>query len=225
MGADSRQRQRSGDAVGQKTSNLTSTAPAADPEKVVGPAKVIVPVQNPASPRHLMVLQMSKPYMSSEFIEQRLQKLRTTTETRETTIRLSACNYIIATGRFMQFPIRTIAGAMALYHRFHLFHPMAEMPYQEVAAACLFVACKAENTHKKLKEILIGAYSARHPDRAAINPTSQTLEEQRKRVNGLERMILEILAFDFRLKHPFLDVLKMARSLSCMDHSIILILA
>jgi len=42
-----------------------------------------------------------------------------------------------------------------------------------VAAACLFVACKQEDTQKKLREILMAGYTVRHPQGPEINPESQ----------------------------------------------------
>ena len=44
---------------------------------------------------------------------------------------------------------------------------------QDVAAACLFVACKQEDTLKKLREILMAGYTLRHPNGPEINPESQ----------------------------------------------------
>jgi CTD kinase subunit beta len=121
-------------------------------------------------------------------------------------------------------PVRTIGTAMMLYTRFHLFHAISDfnsnvMPicatseadHQDVAAACLFVASKMEDTSKKAKDILTAVYACRHPQGPELNPDSATLEEQRKRLLGLERMILEVHCFDFRGRHPHAPLVKFAR--------------
>jgi hypothetical protein len=39
----------------------------------------------------------------------------------------------------------------------------------------LFVACKQEDTLKKLREILLAGYAVRHPNGPEINPESQVI--------------------------------------------------
>ncbi len=44
---------------------------------------------------------------------------------------------------------------------------------KDVAAGCLFVASKQEDTSKKAKDILIASYNMRHPNGPDLNPDSQ----------------------------------------------------
>ena len=53
---------------------------------------------------------------------------------------------------------------MTCYHKFRLRFRNKEYNYEDVALACLFVACKAEDTHKKSKEILCAAHNVRVPN-------------------------------------------------------------
>lgn len=71
-----------------------------------------------------------------------------------------------------------------------------------------------EDTAKKARDILIMAHAIRNPHGPELNPESATLEEQRKRVLGLERMILETQSFDFRFRHPQPTIVKFARRLN-----------
>jgi len=73
------------------------------------------------------------------------------------------------------------------------------------------VACKQEDTLKKLREILMAGYSIRHPNGPEINPESQTLEEQRRKIIILERHVLETASFDFRSQHPQPYLIKFAK--------------
>ncbi|ODQ55661.1 cyclin-like protein [Saitoella complicata NRRL Y-17804] len=160
-----------------------------------------------------ITLQLAQPYLSSAQIvrlcaRQRREELP---EVKEQHIRLLAAQWINAVGAALQFPIRTIGTALMLFQRFHLFNPMADYLYTDTAAACLFVACKMEDTNKKLRDILIADYNLKHPDGPEINPESSSLEEHRRRIIGLERRVLQTAGFDFRGRHPQNSLIKFAR--------------
>ncbi|OLL23788.1 CTD kinase subunit beta [Neolecta irregularis DAH-3] len=156
---------------------------------------------------------LSRPYLTSSqiFALQKRTRGSAISEQKETQIRLQACAWIAAIGEHMHFPIRTIGTGMMLYHRFHLFYPITDFPFMDMAITCLFVASKMQDTIKKLRDILIVGYQIRHPNGPDINPESQTMEDQRKRVIGLERMVLEIVCFDFRGRHAQGYLIKLTR--------------
>lgn len=52
-------------------------------------------------------------------------------------------------------PRRTIATAQSLYHRFHLTYAYGDFAFQDVSISCMLVACKVEDTLKKLREIQV----------------------------------------------------------------------
>src|SRR5436189_6260072 len=82
---------------------------------------------------------------------------------------------------------------------------------QDVACACLFTACKIEDTLKKSCEILAVAHNMRYPSSTPINSDSPTLDEQHKRVISIERQILESISFDFRSRNHEKLLVKLAR--------------
>lgn len=71
-----------------------------------------------------------------------------------------------------------------------------------------------QDTAKKARDILVMAHSVRNPQGPEVNTESPAFEEQRRRVLGLERMILETQSFDFRLRHPQPFIIKFARLLA-----------
>ncbi|KAH0608568.1 uncharacterized protein H6S33_001702 [Morchella sextelata] len=157
-------------------------------------------------------IQRSRPYLSDEQIEALLPK-DSQLEAKDITTRLSACVWIMQVGQNMQFPVRTMATAMILYHRFRLFNrnPFLEHNWMDVAATSLFVACKIEDTLKKSREILAASYNLRHPQAEPINSDNQMLDDGTKRVIGIERMILESSSFDFRYRHAQPLIIKFAK--------------
>lgn len=70
-----------------------------------------------------------------------------------------------------------------------------------------------EDTSKKARDIIFAAYVLRNPQGPELNSESPQIEEQRRRVIGLERMILETQCFDFRQRHPQPFLIKFARVL------------
>lgn len=165
--------------------------------------------------KYPVAIQLSWPYFSTKQVASLSSSSRSPSlsESKETQIRFQACRWIYLVGKSLRFPIRTMGSAMIIYHRFHLFNPMSEFSYIDTAATCLFVACKMEDTSKKLKDILIAGYNIKHPNGPDISFESQTIEEQKKRIIGLERMVLEASCFDFRQRHPQPYIIKFARHL------------
>ncbi|KAK9900085.1 cyclin-like protein [Cystobasidium minutum MCA 4210] len=119
------------------------------------------------------------------------------------TLRQMACSLIDKIGGRLGFPRRTIATAQVLYHRFHLYFPVRSFAVQDMAVATLLVSSKLEDTLKKLRDIQIAAYqikAAQDGTNAFAEPDQQTLDGDRARLIGIERLILETISFNFNLR-------------------------
>lgn len=127
---------------------------------------------------------------------------------REQAIKLASCAFISAVARRLGFPQRTISTAQLLFHRYHLFHSYKEP--QEVGMTCLFVAAKVEDTLKKTRDIILAAHARRYG--TELDAESSQFMEQRKRILGYERLVLETICFDFQITHPYAYVVKFARA-------------
>ncbi|ORX89089.1 cyclin-like protein [Basidiobolus meristosporus CBS 931.73] len=132
---------------------------------------------------------------------------------KEIKTRVHCCNFITHSGKLLGFPQRTLSTAQLLYHRFYLFYSLNDFSPMTVSIACLFVACKIEETFKKLSDILAATYEAAHPGKH-MNLDSPEAEEKRKRIISYERLIIETLCFDFRVQHPFKYIIKFVRKLN-----------
>lgn len=164
-----------------------------------------------------VAIQLSQPYFSQGQIDVLAKRSRSRSramnESAETVTRLAAGDLMQTLGRQLHFPCRTICTAMAVWSRFHLMHPMGEYRMEEVAVAATFVASKLEDTPRKAKDVLSAAHELRHPHGPPLVLESAAVEEQRRRVLGLERMMLETQTFDFRRSHAHTYVVKFARRL------------
>ncbi|CAE6391103.1 unnamed protein product [Rhizoctonia solani] len=139
-------------------------------------------------------------------------------EARGERLRQQSCTFIDAVGVRSGFPRRTIATAQNLYHRFHLFFPIKDFDFFDVTMACLYVSTKLHDTLKKPRDILMAAYYIRLPELAAKSKTGAdvdidqaALEADRHRLISIERLILETICFNFRVRLPFSYVIKMCR--------------
>ncbi|ETW81680.1 hypothetical protein HETIRDRAFT_51297 [Heterobasidion irregulare TC 32-1] len=135
--------------------------------------------------------------------------------------RQQACAFIEAVGARVGFPRKTIATAQNLYHRFHLFFPMEGFLYYDVCLAALYVSTKMHDTLKKPRELLMVGYVVRFPEQAAksksiageIDMDPAVVENDRQRLLGIERFIMEIICFNFTSRMPFPYVIKIGRQL------------
>ncbi|KAF9874756.1 C-type cyclin [Colletotrichum karsti] len=175
-------------ASGNATTNNSTPAPAAAAESKI-----------PKGP-HPGHMQVSCQYTS----EQRLRRMLRDNKSdpaREDSYRLQGVQLLDNVRTVLHVPVKTFDTACVYYHWFRLSFRDAEYNYQDAAMACLFLACKVEDTIKKSKELLCAAYNIKNPD----HPTTQDdkmFEQPSKIVIGLERLILETIGFDFRCRYP-----------------------
>ncbi|KAJ1303328.1 hypothetical protein OPQ81_011524 [Rhizoctonia solani] len=178
----------------------------------------VSPAQTPP-PTATVRIREHTAYFSEEEVSKLTEKTRgNVSETRGERLRQQSCTFIDAVGVRSGFPRRTIATAQNLYHRFHLFFSMKDFDFFDVTMACLYVSTKLHDTLKKPRDILMAAYCIRMPELAAksktgtdvdIDPT--ILEADRHRLIAIERLILETICFNFRVRLPFAYVIKICR--------------
>ncbi|KAK4151015.1 hypothetical protein C8A00DRAFT_17539 [Chaetomidium leptoderma] len=133
-------------------------------------------------------------------------------EAREDGYRLKGIQLIDGVRQSLQLPVKTFDTAAIYYHKFRVRFPSNEYNYEDVALAALFVACKAEDTIKKSKDILCAAHNLRQPHDHKT-PDDKIFESASRFTVGLERHILETIGFDFRVQYPQKLLIKMVRKM------------
>ena len=94
------------------------------------------------------------------------------------------------------------------FHRFFMLQSFKQFDRWVVAAACLLLAGKVEETPKKCKDILKVTNSLLNSQQMAqfgSNPKEELLTH--------ERILLQTIKFDLQLEHPYSYLLKFAKGL------------
>lgn len=112
--------------------------------------------------------------------------------------------HINAIAKKFNFPANTTCCAMQLFQRTVLFNKLSSV--HDLIVACVLLASKIEDTPKKAIELLRASYQIRGFGWIADdNP-------RKKSVLGQERVILETIGFDFRIKHAHEYIVPICKS-------------
>uniref|UniRef100_A0A8R1HV17 Cyclin-like domain-containing protein n=2 Tax=Caenorhabditis japonica TaxID=281687 RepID=A0A8R1HV17_CAEJA len=98
--------------------------------------------------------------------------------------------------------------AVTLFNRFFKFQSLKRCDYRDVAAACVFLAGKNEDSPKKLKYVVNQLWHQKFPHNKQF-PSEQHFVDQCQVVTFLEEVILRTVAFDLNVDLPHQYVLKL----------------
>ncbi|KAF8333429.1 cyclin-like protein [Cantharellus anzutake] len=174
-----------------------------------------------------MTTNVNHPYFNPDEVAYLCDRQRgKMTESQESKARIQACSFIEVVGSKIGFPRATIATAQTLFNRFHMFYPWKEFNYSDVTMATLYVSSKLHDTLKKPRDLLMVSYAVRFPELAAkvkhgggeVDIDPSTIEADRRRLLAIERLVMETVCFNFRVRLPFSYVIKVARELKVGKH-------
>ncbi|KAF3007347.1 hypothetical protein G7054_g2413 [Neopestalotiopsis clavispora] len=152
---------------------------------------------------------LSRQYVADEWISRQLL-LVFSDSGKEARDRFEGVDQIDSLVNFLQLPIKTFDAACTFFHKLRLKHGDNQFNTQDAAIACLFVACKAEDTLKKSREILCAAYNLKMPNDQR-SPDDKLFDKTAMVIQTLERLTLEAIGFDFRCRYPQSYVIKLLK--------------
>ncbi|KAJ2906308.1 hypothetical protein GGI21_004059 [Coemansia aciculifera] len=137
---------------------------------------------------------------------------------REELDRAKACALIYSASKKLQLPQITSASACVYLHRFFMRHSLKEYHHYNIAATCLFVACKAEESLRKLEIFIpVIVYYASKGNRKAPPGTAE-FEKWRAVILRTEVVILQALCFDMVVEHPHVALIDLCDRLGLTRH-------
>jgi len=125
----------------------------------------------------------------------------------EIALRRNTCAFLQETGMKLSLPQLTIATAIVFFHRFYATRKFSEFDRHIIGTTCLFLAGKVEETPKKLKDIIVVTelYRCKDlvPPKKPLDPEGQEFNELREKILTHELIVLQTIAFDMTIEHPY----------------------
>lgn len=126
------------------------------------------------------------------------------TKIQETNYRIEGARFIQRLGaRELELHYCTVATGAVFFHRFYMFHSFRMFPLYPMAATCLFLAGKVEETPKKSNDIVkFSKIILSEQDFAQFGA------DPKEEILTLERILLQTLRFDLEVEHPYDHLIK-----------------
>jgi hypothetical protein len=112
-------------------------------------------------------------------------------------------------------PKLTIATALVFFHRFFARQSFKKHDRSTLAATCLHLAGKVEETPRKLSMVIQVVNVVKHRGKKGpIDPKSQEFAKQKECLLTSERVLLHTVAFELSIEHPYTFLLPMVKKVS-----------
>lgn len=154
---------------------------------------------------------------------------QTLTPTQERVLRGKGVHLIFKMGEFLQLGQHVMSTAVTYFHRFYMRRPLQVSrsgpgwSHYEIAAACVFLACKVEEALRKLPAVVDAAMSSldksyegqmRWADRSfRANQQSHEFQKWRDSILLHEETLLTTLCFDLVVPQPHEVLVRATQSL------------
>ncbi|KAM7521153.1 hypothetical protein LguiB_020115 [Lonicera macranthoides] len=122
------------------------------------------------------------------------------------------------------WPQVTIAIAMMLCHRFYIRQSHAKNDWQTIGTACMFLACKSEETPRCLNDLLAVAYKLMYkwdPSAPKRIRQREVYDKQKELILTGERLLLATVAFDLNIEHPYKPLVAAFKRLDILDRELV----
>ncbi|KAK9113065.1 hypothetical protein Scep_020584 [Stephania cephalantha] len=142
----------------------------------------------------------------------------------ESQLRATYCSFLQDLGKRLNAPQATIATAMMLCHRFYMHQSHARNGWQTIATVSMFLACKAEETPRFLRDVIMVAYGMLHrSDPAAAQRINHkdVYQRQKELILTGERLLLTTVAFDLNIQHPYKPLVGALKRLKISDNHLV----
>ncbi|KAJ4956976.1 hypothetical protein NE237_013759 [Protea cynaroides] len=127
-------------------------------------------------------------------------------EATETTLRIYGCDLIQESGILLRLPQAVMATGQVLFHRFYCKKSFARFDVKRVAASCVWLASKLEESPRKAKHVLMVFHrmECRRENLPLehLDIFSKKYSELRMDLNRTERHLLKEMGFICHVEHP-----------------------
>lgn len=129
----------------------------------------------------------------------------------EKRLREEGARFIYDIGKKLRMPQLTVATACVFFHRFFMYRSFKEFSPYDIAASCLFLGGKVEETPKKIRDVVVCCADERTG--AILDENSEVFAEHKARLLRYECVLLQVLSFDLTVDHPYKYILAFVKTL------------
>jgi len=132
----------------------------------------------------------------------------------EASFRRSTCGFLQEVGMKLRMPHLSIATAIVFFHRYYAVYSFKHSDRYTLATAALFLSGKVEESPKKLRDVISFADMVRNKStKESFEPESPEYLKRRDEVLLAERSVLQTMAFDLVVEHPYKHLLAYVKTL------------
>lgn len=129
----------------------------------------------------------------------------------------ATADFLQKLGEELRMPQMTIATAIMFFHRYFQKHSLSVCDHKLVAQACLFLAGKAEDTPKKLRDVILEAHklwqSASGGELSELKEDSEDFRRTKEMVLKAERDLLHTSRFDLNVVHSYKFIMQYVKQI------------
>ncbi|EFJ47579.1 L type cyclin [Volvox carteri f. nagariensis] len=146
-------------------------------------------------------------YLTDEELANSPSRKHDIDEETETTLRIFGCELIQEAGILLKCPQAVMATGQVLFQRFFCRKSMREFNVRRMACACLFLATKLEENHRRTRDILmvfdrINKRRDGSKSMPLLIPETKEYDVMKERVITYERILLKTFGFIIHAVHP-----------------------
>jgi len=119
-----------------------------------------------------------------------------------TEARARGIEYLFRVGVQLQMSLSAILTASTYFHRSYARNSIIDYPPTCVASASILVASKSEECGRRLKDVAMVCMSKATSGLPPLDDELTELEDWQNMILKTEDLLLEVLGFDFAVKHP-----------------------
>ncbi|CAG8459738.1 25936_t:CDS:2 [Gigaspora rosea] len=125
--------------------------------------------------------------------------------------RAKGVKFILEVSYDLKLPQQTIATAATFLHRFYMRKSLNEFHHYDIGGTCVFLACKSEETTRKMSEVAVACAKTARKDKNLKD--EKEFEKWHHTITKREPTIAATLCFDLTLDHPYPYLIKIIKEL------------
>lgn len=136
-----------------------------------------------------------------------------TSLTEERITRRVGMKFLLNVSWNLNIPQNTIATAATYYHRFFMLRSFKRHHKYEIAGACILLACKTEETMRKISQVSSSCAKFARKDLSPYVKDEGEIEHWSRTIKKKEPMIAATLCFDLAINKPYKVLLDFVKTL------------